>query len=279
MSSSVTHDRVLRSPAAHVRTEESCIVGIERSAFDFRSSQALFAQILSDMKEAKQETSALYTDLRDDWGPLIVDSLGAHQDIENLHPEITYNSLRRTLFIVVMPTFIHESHTNWVVNEMTDWLTNGVISRNERRLLKLHSNVQLERFSALYANSRKIVDTQITLDNRYNPTIVIESGWTETAAKPEEDSRLWLSKSKSKHIKGFAQVWMRNAQGNLQIQQEVQIFPDNGPAAPIQITFGELSGNLLPQGRSPNSPLFFSINELRREAIESMVHMGMTPAV
>ncbi|GIK03879.1 hypothetical protein Aspvir_007954 [Aspergillus viridinutans] len=56
------------------------------------------------------------------------------------------------------------------------------------------------------------------------------------------------------------------------------IFPANAMGIFLPITAGDLFGPALPQGLAANTALLLSIDLLRREAGDALVHMGMVPA-
>lgn len=142
------------------------------------------------------------------------------------------------------------------------------------------------------------------------PSVVIESGWSETYPRLLSDMQLWLngsvdvnvvlvlkwSKLSNSRVSGFIEAWVRDTNGPLKQQAAVcisilllqpwqviiimqAIFPaGQNPQQTVTITRGDLFGAHLATGTNANDVLPLSLNSLRSLAQEDLALMGLIPA-
>src|SRR6266516_8213416 len=157
---------------------------------------------------------------------------------------INYNSCNRTLRVIVMPTFVHDCHQPWLHVELLKMFATGFLNFDESRHLILSSGTSeyclllsyitklgtaFSDFEAPYASSSKEPDQCIRPFDQTLPTIVAESGWSESHPRLVEDVRLWLkggagnvqlailfkwSKVRDNMVKGFLQAYNIGEDGN-----------------------------------------------------------------
>lgn len=91
-------------------------------------------------------------------------------------------------------------------------------------------------FTGLYQGSEKEPDLFLRPDSSTFPTVVIESGWSESFPYLRRDKDLWMqgcptvnvvillkwSELSGKRVKGTAEIWTRDAAGNLQSREMVR---------------------------------------------------------
>jgi len=138
-------------------------------------------------------------------------------------------------------------------------------------------------------------DLSIRPSGSPKPTLVVESGWSETHKKLLDDIRLWVKggagavvmaivikwTKTNNSVKGFIEVYVLDQTGNEHLIQKEDIFPRPAPGAPVQqiaITRGQLFGAALLPGRNPNDTFNLSLNGLRAVATETMRIEGYQPA-
>ncbi|KAG0138222.1 hypothetical protein HOY82DRAFT_596303 [Tuber indicum] len=95
---------------------------------------------------------------------------------------------------VVMPSALHESVVFWMRNERCSWSQQGLLTSAATRAI-CDGLVTHENFLGIFKGSCKIPDlAYIPCINRIRaqfPTIVLESGWTESETQLLRDCQLW----------------------------------------------------------------------------------------
>ena len=138
-----------------------------------------------------------------------------------------------------------------------------------------------KNFGPPYTSSSKEPDQCILPDGQIMPTIVIESGWTESRLYLHRDMSLWLkggggavqlvflfkwSKLVGNRVKGVVEVFNLDQAGNESLIQREDIFPRPAPGAvpqQIPITRGQLFGPSILAGRNANNIFNLSLDDLR----------------
>lgn len=103
-------------------------------------------------------------------------------------------------------------------------------------------------FLAPYTSTRKEPDACVLPEGMPKPTLVVESGWSESRADLHRDRNVWLtgaatttevvlilkwSRSTSKKMKGDIEVWARDTTGApILLQQEVSASAHSKPNLP-----------------------------------------------
>lgn len=151
-------------------------------------------------------------------------------------------------------------------------------------------------FGPPYTFSRKEPDLQIRPANERLPSLVVESGWTESLPRTRDDVRLWLVGGNasvkvtiilmwhrignSNAVGGNAELYMLDANGIPALKQEETIFPapssyDQAQSQTIRLTRRILFGATLPQGRNPNDIFPLRLERLRGAARDALTLMGL----
>ncbi|RHZ65828.1 uncharacterized protein CDV56_107388 [Aspergillus thermomutatus] len=267
---------------------------IHHSATEFRTPQHMYTNIRKEILQTNSSAEIAYYSVPPDWGTLIVDSIENHEDTERSNASINYNSVTGTLLIRIMPTRVHECHTNWMRQVEREWRRQNLVTDGQLNNLTVFTNAVQEHFAAPYTNSRKSPDFCMTPDNQYQPSFVIEIGWSESQGRLVQDMQLWMTggrphvkivlilefakRARTNQVTGKAELYVRDAAGNPFCHKEAVIFPANVTGISLWINAGDLFGHVLPQGLAANTALPLSIDPLREEARKALVHMGMVPA-
>ncbi|QKX59431.1 uncharacterized protein TRUGW13939_06565 [Talaromyces rugulosus] len=129
------------------------------------------------------------------------------------------------------------------------------------------------------------------------PTIVVESGWSETREKLHEDMRVWLiggrphvqmviivkwTRTSDERVTGDVEVFERDENDQPRSVQKEIIFPEPPSAVAdqqvIKITKRQLWGQNLPAGQDPDDRYDMLMKDLRREGRQCIARMRLNPA-
>ncbi|RHZ54209.1 hypothetical protein CDV55_101981 [Aspergillus turcosus] len=267
---------------------------IRHSASRFRTSKELFIQIRREILEAQDPTEIVCTSVSPAWGPLIVDSLDEDGEVERSNAAGNYNSVTETLLVKVVSYNLFGCHFNWMINERSDWREQNLVTFDQLHLLRVGGNATHGRFKAPYSDSRKSCNFCIRSGHEYHPSFVLECGDSASKERLMEDMRLWLTggrpsvnivliiqyarKGNTNQVEGKAELYVRDANGNPALQQEATIFPATQSECSLGISAGDLFGPDLPEDLQADTILPLSIDNLRKNARDTMVHMDLVPA-
>ncbi|KAL5359507.1 hypothetical protein BJX96DRAFT_174410 [Aspergillus floccosus] len=251
--------------------------------YDSPVARDIFENILKELATASQFKELIYENIGDhDW-LLLSESLASHSEVERRHPRINYNSHTHVLRIKIMLTELHDVHQRWVVNAIGRWALTGLTNLQENELIGFGVGTTFKGFTGLYQSSEKEPDLFLRPDTTAFPTVVIESGWSESFPYLRRDKDLWMqgcstvnvvillkwSKLSGNRVKGTAEIWTRDTAGNLQ-SREMQIFPSpNTPGNEnIELTKGQLFGQLILPFQNAADILPLDVGILRNFATE-----------
>ncbi|EEQ32213.1 hypothetical protein McanCB56680_006084 [Microsporum canis] len=156
------------------------------------SPQKLFNTIRKAILGSREHNELMFENIPTETGLLVTNSLIKDPDIENACPRINYNSLTQTIDIRIMPTFVHDAHQRWIVNEISRMVSSGFLTQAESDMVAFLVSTTFKGFRAPYSSSVKEPDTCLLPDNQPFPCIVIETGWSDSWAKLCRDKDLWL---------------------------------------------------------------------------------------
>ncbi|OJD13249.1 hypothetical protein AJ78_06271 [Emergomyces pasteurianus Ep9510] len=242
-----------------------------RSNTNIPSEEPSVQQLCNNIRRAiltiKDNADLTFSNISPTAGLQLATSFSEDPDIERTLPRISYNSLTRVLTACIMPTRIHDCHHDCFCG-----------------------------FTAPYADSSKEPDTYFLPGNQPLPTVVIETGWSESWSRLNADKDLWLvggggavqlvmliiwTKVTGNRIKGDLQVHGRDPAGNVVLLQAESIFPAPAVGSSTQsvsITRGQLFGANTFSDRNPSDIYKLSIPNLRTKATGSIGTMGLIPA-
>ncbi|KAG0643019.1 hypothetical protein HOY80DRAFT_1100847 [Tuber brumale] len=199
---------------------------------------------------------------------------------------------------VVMPTTLHESSVIWMRNEFKLWMCYNLLTPTAGVAI-FDGLITQDKFLGDFEGSSKTPDLcYIPCINgimREFPTVVLESGWTESQAQLLRDCQIWHEGSgggvrivilfkmfppnRNNQIKATL-TFCRYGVGNVQTISSYLIFPP--PAQPVDdpwITIDELFGSCTPDGLNPETQLPLSINRLRIVVGAAVRRRGHEPVV
>lgn len=149
-----------------------------------------------------------------------------------------------------------------------------------------------------YSNARKEPDLLVHPDNQLLPSLVMESGWSESLSRLRQDVNLWLVGGQGQvratiifkwqlvtntnTVRGDVELYTLDRNGMPRLQQNLVVFPAPPPAqAAVQqfvLTRREIFGAYVFQGQNPNDQFAFSIDLLRQKATDALALMNLVPA-
>ncbi|OJZ87304.1 hypothetical protein ASPFODRAFT_206160 [Aspergillus luchuensis CBS 106.47] len=102
-------------------------------------AQKIVAEIVKFVPLTVDYTELTYEEVEPEDGLLVARTLAEHKhpEIERRTSRVSYNSLKKTLWIRAMPTFLHDAHQQWVMSAMLDWAYNGLVNKGERRKISV----------------------------------------------------------------------------------------------------------------------------------------------
>ncbi|OJD11519.1 hypothetical protein AJ78_07733 [Emergomyces pasteurianus Ep9510] len=272
------------------------------------SPQELFNSIKKTILDSSESADLSYESIPPPAGLQLATSFREDPDIEGALPRsvfaftttissnfVSYNSHTQTLTVRVKPTRVHDAHQPWLDHEMLDMVVSGFLSVAEKKFLKRLVGTTFQGFVASYEASSKEPDTCILPDAQPLPTVVFETGWSESWPRLDHDKDLWLlggaptvqlvflikwSKSDGNRVKGEIQVYGRDGTGEPTLLQIEPIFPVplGDPDQTLPITRAQLFGASVFPGRSPTDTYNLSIANLRANADPFIRNMGFIPA-
>ncbi|KAE8369668.1 hypothetical protein BDV27DRAFT_120655 [Aspergillus caelatus] len=261
-----------------------------------RSAQAIFNEIVHKIPTIREFTELVFESIPPEQGSLICRSLSESSVFESSNARANFNSFTGTLWIRVMPTQLHDVHHRWFMLAARRWTKQGQTNDAEDYLMDFGVGTTFDAFTGQYTHSSKEPDLFLRPATYCLPSIVVESGWSESWPRLHDDKNLWFygsptvnvvillkwSKLARNRCKGKVEVWTRNPAGGLTMYEK-PIFPQPVPApAPgtdvIQFTKLDLFGQQMVAGQDPNMALPLDLSVLRDFARQRMLFMGLTPA-
>ncbi|KKZ61878.1 hypothetical protein EMCG_03668 [[Emmonsia] crescens] len=256
------------------------------------STQQLFLKVKHAIIEATESQNLEYEDVDPQSGIVISRSLSETPEIERILPRVNFNSVTQVLRIKIMPTELHDCHQLWMKNEMRHMLTDGFLNEAELDYLDMRVGTRFEGFQPPYTFSSKEPDLAIRPDGVALPTVVVESGWSESLSRLREDMQLWLeggtplvqlvllikwSRLSGNRVKGSLEVYGRNSAGIPMLLQTESIFPVLTTPAVISISRSQLFGSTIFAGRNSTDTHQLSVTRLQAIALPWIQNLGCTP--
>ncbi|EZF35207.1 hypothetical protein H101_01260 [Trichophyton interdigitale H6] len=244
--------------------------------------QKLFNIIRQEILNAHEFKDLSFQNISAATGGLVTTSLSEDQDVENACPRINYNSYTQSLDIRVMLTCIHDAHQSWLVMEMSRMVLTGFVTQAEFDSVSFLVGTTFRGFQGRYANSFKEPDTCLLPSGQSFPSIVIETGWTDSWPKLSRDKDLWLqggcpevllvflikwSKITNDRVKGIIEVHQRDGGGTKLLQTES-----------ILISRQHFLGSNLQAGGNAAQIYEMSMDRFRVKAEGFIRSKGLTPA-
>ncbi|PWY91306.1 hypothetical protein BO94DRAFT_583926 [Aspergillus sclerotioniger CBS 115572] len=231
----------------------------------------ILSTLLHDLTQVTEPTEITYSCIPPTMGSHLADALSENEIAESLNTKITYNSLTTTLHLrIFRPPLLAIQHS-WINEQTFDWMDEQIMTRMEFKQLAFESNIC---FSAPYEFSRGTSDLQLRPRDKPLPSFVIESTWAETYERVRENEG-------NDEVEGVVEVWVRdevNVWETVVRQREV-IFPaDEAVADRLKVTWGEVFGGHLPDGRDKGEYLYLELESLQFQARNALERMGLRAA-
>ncbi|KAK9236492.1 hypothetical protein V1525DRAFT_213415 [Lipomyces kononenkoae] len=259
------------------------------------SKNKLLNLILSELSNATDERVLEYQAVDIGTAHRVAEELD--RLVENAPFRLSYDSLLQNLRVVIMPTELHDSHVPWFENSLAQMLVSGFLTIEEIVILERYPGTTFKSFGPPYQASRKEPDYCVKPIGSRLPTLVLESGWSESRPQLYHDRDLWLrggqgfvqvilivkwTKIADKRVKGDIEVFDLDVAGNVRLLQHEIIFPAPDLALAlsqhITITRHQLFGLNQPAGQNRAQFTHLSLNDLRVIAARNMGSDGYTPA-
>ncbi|ODM17647.1 hypothetical protein SI65_07322 [Aspergillus cristatus] len=205
----------------------------------------------------------------------------------------TYDSLQKILKLVIGPCIIHDIHFTWFIHQI---MLNPSLIVKEKMDLHIFASPRFENFQAPYTASHKEPDQCILPPGKSLPTVVIESGWSETKPQLYRDRDLWLrggvgniqvviilkwSADSERKVKGDIEVYDLDTLGNIRCISCEAILPcppaKIAATQRISLTKGQLFGPRLFPARNDDAVVDLDMKELREIAATYILQQGYTP--
>ncbi|KAJ5563044.1 hypothetical protein N7535_002509 [Penicillium sp. DV-2018c] len=263
----------------------------------FRDQSNFEAHILGLIQGITRPSILVCKDVKPTWGQAALQAVD-----EVYRTRKSYDSLRCTLRIMVMPTEIHDVPLAWWHQTALRFSESGDCTDYELRQLDPGVGTTLEFRHGPYQSSRKEPDFFMRTSADTLPSFAIESGWSETYNDLLEDMNMllvggnghikavvilnWLLKRSTSVVSGFAELYVRDRNEMPIRRQHEAIFPappQNPTAQRLTLTRLEFFGpSLVPdpdRTAPPNPNVFLSIEQLRAVALVRLARMNLTAAV
>ncbi|OJJ78968.1 uncharacterized protein ASPGLDRAFT_40355 [Aspergillus glaucus CBS 516.65] len=241
-------------------------------------------------KSTEEETLEIHdVDISTAWQT--IDELERHE--EGRAHRTTYDSLQKLLKLVIAPCLIHQVHFPWLSDQIKLYSSLTFKEKNDLRILP---SPRFENFQAPYTASRKEPDQCILPAGKSLPTVVIESGWSETKPQLYRDRDLWLkggvgniqvviilkwNADSERKVKGDIELYDLDNVGNIRCISCEAIFPcppaEVAATQNISLTKDQLFGPNLSLARNDASTIDLNVDGLREIAAEYIGHQGYTP--
>ncbi|PGH35562.1 hypothetical protein GX50_01543 [[Emmonsia] crescens] len=258
------------------------------------SAQKLFNDIRKVILNTNHPADLTFPNVPPSAGLQIATSFSEDSEIERALPRISYNPLTQVLTARVMPTTIHDCHQEWLSNELLDMVVAGFLTIAERKELNLRVGTTFKGFATPYTSATKEPDACILPDTLSLPTVVVETGWSESWPRLDAEKDLWLvggasvelvllirwTKMSGGRVKGDLHVHGRNPAGNVVLLQTESIFPapTGNVNQVVPISRRQLFGTCIFPGMNPGDVYNLSIANLRGKADGPIKSMGFVPA-
>ncbi|RPB02755.1 hypothetical protein L873DRAFT_365333 [Choiromyces venosus 120613-1] len=200
-----------------------------------------------------------------------------------------------------MPTALHESPADWMYRQVHSWTLAGLLSLENIDQLEF-SGKTVEEFCIPFVDHGKVadfaifpyIDGDINGDTSWYPSIVLETGLSESRHRLREDCALWMVgaagavkvllavKIFAPTVNGRVKVTLtifRNLQSTSCDFSEFDIFPVPypHPTNPV-ITIHEMYAGYVPAGFDSGTCLPLDLEPLRWRLRKKILEQGWLPA-
>ncbi|PYH39101.1 uncharacterized protein BO87DRAFT_437955 [Aspergillus neoniger CBS 115656] len=226
-------------------------------------------------------------------GHLVARSLSEDGDVERKSVIMGYNSITQT-FSVNMPNGLHNCCLSWATEQHKDAFMQGFFAPGEARHVRLCGTDRFDNFLPPYTASYKEPDAFIInpASGSPLPSIVTESGYSESVRKLYDHKDLWLQGGAPhvnvvillkwyKRIRNRIAGWVELHRRGVGVPLRITLFPAPPSGTPPQhLTLFRSDlypGGVVPAGRNANDAWEWSIDILREHARDAMRREGLVP--
>ncbi|KAI5795357.1 hypothetical protein DFH27DRAFT_117781 [Peziza echinospora] len=205
----------------------------------------------------------------------------------------SYNSVTRSLLLRGMPSELHDSCQVWIHVETIHMLQAGWLTFEESLQLVKIVGTTIGNFHMPCTNSIKEPDTALRVRGEGFPSLVIETGCSESYPKLKQDIDLWMvgtggvtkvcilvkfSARAGSRLAGYIEVARPMLGGGYTFDVRQDLFPmsPNQPQS-IRITRADLFGNQIVAGRNSLDTWDLQLDRFREVAAEAAARQGFTP--
>ncbi|KAL2001959.1 hypothetical protein VTN02DRAFT_937 [Thermoascus thermophilus] len=167
--------------------------------------------------------------------------------------------------------------------------------RRSRCYMGESAQVALEFADGPYSGSRTEPDFFFQVNDQILPTLVVESGWSESKEQLHDDMNLLLvggngavkvvilvtwTKLQGGRVSGHVELFMRDQHDMPRLEQSETVFPRPTTAGSqrLGIRRSDLFGPALLAGRNGNDVLYLDVERLRDHATRALGFMDLVPA-
>ncbi|KAL1885381.1 hypothetical protein Plec18167_000874 [Paecilomyces lecythidis] len=260
------------------------------------SNYTILNSILHKLSAVTEEETISYHNIDVETARDVIQELERTNEGRSLR--LSYNSRLQELKLVLMSSPIHDSHQPWLNHRIIHWMLEGLLLPQQAEDdLRVLSGTRFSSFEAPYASSHKEPDQCIRPKGLDLPTLVVESGWSESRSVLHNDRDLWLiggsrvvqavmvlkwSKTEHGRVEGDVELFDLDASGSVRSLQKEIIFPRPPPMIAamqsVNITRSQLFGPTLPDGQDPGTIFPLSVDSLRVIAEDFIRDEGFVPA-
>ncbi|KAJ9292745.1 hypothetical protein DTO271G3_8444 [Paecilomyces variotii] len=261
----------------------------------FSSPEDLYEHALAILSTVTPDQELVYKDVPPLVAQTVLDRLDSRSEG---YFRINYNAVTSTIWIRAMPTPINVCHQSWVITQRGRWYRNGLITADEDDYLNVRMGTTISFVGGPYSTSRKEPDLLLRPDARPMPSLVMESGWSESLPRLQDDVNLWLIGSQGKvkatiilnwqrvlntdTVRGRVELYTLDRNGVPRLQQNIIVFPAPPPsraaAERLVLTRKDIFDDHVFQGQNPKDEFGFEIDLLRHKATEELMLMNLRPA-
>ncbi|KAF7169370.1 hypothetical protein CNMCM5623_002133 [Aspergillus felis] len=266
-------------PFSTPTTEPSSFMTVT-SATQFDKQADFRDHVVSSLRQNNEYHAFIFTGVPPSWADAVYQLID-----EKIPSRKSYNSKSRELRIVVRHTDITDCVHSWLIDQTSDWVENGDITRQERKLLCLRVGTTLRFKSGPYSGSWKEPDFFFQARHHYLPTLAVESGWSEEKEQLHKGMDLSLVGGNGTTKVVIIVEWTKLNEGRLSGTIELFVRDSNGTIFPrlatpnnLWIRRWDLFGPALLPGRNGNDILYLDLEQLRDHAAEALGFTDLVPA-
>ncbi|KAF4172476.1 hypothetical protein CNMCM8694_001709 [Aspergillus lentulus] len=265
-------------------------------ASSYPTASYLLQHALGIVSASSQHEEIIFRHVQKAWAEVVCDQMDEIMEHRTIRKN--YNSATSILRLRIWPTSILHAHQPWITNAKRYWLSSGRITINEFETLENVVGTTVTFNQGPYRGSRKEPDGMIVPVGLIMPTVVLETGWSESRNQLRGDMNLWLvggngavkavliltwSKvGTTDTVTGDAEYYTLDWNGMPVLAERHVIFPAPPPhqaqTQTLNLTRRILFGDAMAAGAKPYDVFPFRFDDLRGIARRCLVDEGLVLA-